>query len=113
MYFNFSPLEPSHGPENVSANEVNYTTFQITWAALPKEVANGIIKIYQVSLFLNESCTSAQSDLYSTFNTTTTNVVLTDLSMCGKYEASVRGFTVAGPGPYSRPIVLQTLGKYK
>lgn len=111
MYLNFSPLEPSHGPENVSASEVNYTTFQITWAALPKEVANGIITIYQVRLFLNESCTLAQSDLYTTFNTTTTDVVLTDLSMFGKYEVSVRGFTVAGPGPYSRPIVLQTLGE--
>ena len=95
----------------MSANEVNYTTFQITWAALPKEVANGIIKIYQVRLFLKEDCSSVQSQLNSTFNTTTTDLVLTDISMCGKYGVSVRGYTVAGSGPYSKPVVLQTLGK--
>lgn len=102
---------PSHGPENVSSTEVNYTTFEITWAALPKKVAHGIIKMYQVRLFLKENCTSSQSELYSRFNTTTTDMVLSGLSICAKYEVSIRGYTVVGPGPYSRPIVLQTLGE--
>jgi len=102
---------PSHGPENVSSTEVNYTTFEITWATLPEKVAHGVIRMYQVRLFLKENCTSAQEKLYSRLNTTTTNVVLSGLSICAKYEVSVRGYTAVGPGPYSRPTMLQTLGE--
>ena len=95
----------------MSSTEVNYTTFGITWAALSEKVARGIIKMYQVRLFLKENCTSAQSELYSKFNTTTTNMVLSGLSICAKHEVSIRGYTAVGPGPYSRAIILQTLGK--
>lgn len=102
---------PSHGPENVSSTEVNGTTFEITWAALPERVAHGVIKTYQVRLVLKENCTSAQSELYSRFNTTSTSMVLSGLSICARYEVSIRGYTVVGPGPYSRPIVLQTFGE--
>ena len=109
LIFSLFIIEPSHGPENVSAKEVNYTTFQITWDAIPKEVANGIIITYQVRPVLKENCTLTQSA--STFNTTTTSVVLTGVSMCAEYEVSVRGYTAVGPGPYSRPVVLQTLGE--
>ena len=90
---------------------MNYTTFRITWAALSEKVAHGVIKMYQVRLFLTENCTLVQSGLYSRFNTTTTNMVLSGLSICAKYEVSVRGYTAVGPGPYSRAIILQTLGK--
>ena len=102
---------PSRGPENVSSTEVNGTAFVITWAALSGKVAHGVIRMYQVRLFLKENCTSAQSELYSRFNTTATDMVLTGLSICAWYEVSIRGFTVVGPGPYSRPIVLQTFGE--
>ena len=67
--------------------------------------------MYQVRLFLMENCTLAQSELYSRFNTTTTNMVLSGLSICAKYEVSIRGYTAVGPGPYSGAITLQTLGK--
>jgi len=109
--FIFSLLVPSHGPENVSSTEVNSTTFEITWAALSERVAHGVIKMYQVRLFLKENCTLAQSELYSRFNTTSTNMALRGLSICAKYEVSIRGYTVVGPGPYSRPIVLHTFGE--
>jgi len=102
---------PSHWPENVSSAEVNSTTFDVTWAALPERLAHGVVKMYEVRLVLKENCTSSQSELYSRFNTTTTNMVLSGLSICARYEVSVRGFTVVGPGPYSRPTVLQTFGE--
>lgn len=90
---------------------LNYTTFQISWDGLSEEVANGFIKMYQVRLVINASCTLVQPVLYLTFNTTTTDVVLSSLSLCTRYEVSVRGFTAVGPGPYSKPIMLQTLGE--
>ena len=106
----FPLLVPSRGPENVSSTEVNSTTNKITWAGLPKKVANGIIKVYEARLKVQESCMEVQS-VFQSINTTITDVFLTGLWMCAKYEVSVRGYTVAGPGPYSKSIVVQTLGK--
>ena len=103
--------EPSRGPEGLSSVELNSTTNNITWIGLPKEVANGIITTYQVKVFSKENCTVDQSAVYVTFNTTATTVLLTGLSLCEKYEVSVRGFTLVGPGPYSKPIVVEKLCK--
>ncbi|XP_066015799.1 hemicentin-1-like [Pocillopora verrucosa] len=99
--------EPSRGAENVSSSEVNYTTNRITWAELPKETANGVIKLYEVRLELKESCSRVDFTFYA-MNTTKTSVLLTGIWMCAKYEVSVRGYTVAGPGPFSKAIVVQT-----
>lgn len=107
----FSPSEPSRGPENVTFVEMNYTTIQISWAGLSEEVANGIIIMFEVRLILKESCIPVQPVFYSTFNTTTTDVFLSSLLVCTQYQVSVRGFTAVGPGPYSKPVVLRTLGE--
>ena len=106
-----SLTEPSRAPENLSSTEVNSTTNKITWVGLPREVANGIIRMYEVRLSVLENCAQTQPSFYSTINTSSTYVFLTGLSLCAKYEVSVRGYTVAGPGPFSRPIMVQTLGK--
>lgn len=104
-------LEPSRAPENVSSIKVEYTKYQITWDALTREVANGLIKMYQVRLTLKESCTSVDASFNSTYNTTKTEMLFSSLSICTSYEVSVRAFTEAGPGPYSKPLVIQTLGE--
>lgn len=103
---------PSRGPENVSSREVNYTTNKITWIALPKETANGFIELYEVHLELKESCLKVDSTFHA-MNTTKSSVLLTGLWMCAKYDVSVRGYTVAGPGPFSKAIVVQTKGSFK
>lgn len=36
--------------------------------------------------------------------------VLENLATCAKYTTSVRGYTSAGPGPYSTPYVFYTSG---
>ena len=106
-YLCFPLIEPSRGAENVSFSEVNYTTNRITWAELPKEAANGVIKLYEVRLELKESCLKVDFTFHA-MNTTKTSELLTGFWMCAKYEVSVRGYTVAGPGPYSKAIVVQT-----
>ena len=103
--------EPSRGPEGLSSVELNSTTNNITWVGLPKEVANGFITTYQVKVVSKENCIVDQSAVYLTSNTTATSVLLTRLSQCGNYEVSVRAYTVAGPGPYSKPIVVEKLCK--
>jgi len=107
-----SPLVPSRGPENVSTTEVNYTTFRIAWIALPIEASNGNIKMYQIKLILNKTCTAAQSPTYLMLNTTTREVLLSSLSICTRYDLAVRAYTMAGPGPYSKSIAFQTLGEW-
>ena len=107
--FSLSLLEPSRGPKNVLSIEIERTEYQLSWNGLPREVANGFIKIYQVRLLLKESC-SVDTSFNSTFNTTKTEMLLSSLSICSRYEVSVRAFTAAGPGPYSEPLVIQTLG---
>ena len=101
---------PSRGPENVSTTEVNYTTFRIAWIALPKQASNGNIRMYQVKLISNKTCTVAESPTYVTLNTITREVLLSSLSICTRYDLAVRAYTMAGPGPYSKSIVFQTLG---
>ena len=47
-----------------------------------------------------------------TLNTTTTFVVLYDLSLCSQYHVSVRAYTKAGAGPYGQPVVLESSSEY-
>ena len=64
-------------------------------------------KLYEVRLELKESCSRVDFTFYA-MNTTKTSVLLTGFWMCAKYEVSVRGYTMAGPGPFSKAIVIQT-----
>ena len=106
-------IEPSRGPEEVrvSSSAVNSSRINVTWLGLPREVAYGKIIRYEVRLAVLENCRESQSAYHSAINTTTTYVHVTGLSLCAKYEVSVRGYTAAGPGPYSGPAMVQTLGK--
>ena len=80
-------------------------------AALPKETAFGNIIMYQVRLLPNTTCTMTGFIAHVTLNTSTTEVLLSNLSMCTVYGVAVRAYTIVGPGPYSKPIVVQTLGE--
>ena len=48
---------------------------------------------------------------YATLNTSTTEVLLSNLLTCTAYEVAVRAYTIVGAGPYSKPIFVQTLGE--
>ncbi|XP_022783170.1 uncharacterized protein LOC111323973 [Stylophora pistillata] len=95
--------KPSCGPEAVSSSAVNSSEMNVTWLGLPREVAHSDIIRYEVRLSVLENWKGIQSAYHSTINTSTTYVLVSGLAWCAKYEVSVRGYTVAGPGPYSRP----------
>ena len=109
--FFFYQIEPSRGPADISSSAVSSEKFNVTWLGLLRDVAYGIIINYEVRLSVVENCTEIKSFYDSTINTTTTYVIVTGLSLCAKYEVSVRGYTAEGPGPYSNPVMVQTLGK--
>ncbi len=103
-------LEPSVGPADVLFSKVNETTFNISWAALTREKSNGKVTLYDVKEeLLCQGKGQKTSPISSrTVNTTTTFVVLYDLLLCSRYNVSVRAYTKEGPGPYSRPVELET-----
>lgn len=107
------PIEPGFGPDNVSVSKVNETTFNISWALLPRDKSYGEVILYDVKgVLLSRGKRQKRSPINSrTFNTTTTFVVLYNLPLCSRYNVSVRAYTKAGPGPYSPPEELETSSK--
>ena len=103
-------LGPSVGPANVSFVSYNKTTFNISWAPLTREKSYGRVILYDVKqeLLSRRKRRKRSPSNSRTFNTTATFVVLYDLSLCSRYNVSVRAYTSAGPGPYTQPRVLET-----
>ena len=114
LLFTFLLLGPSVGPANVSFVSYNKTTFNISWAPLTRERSYGKVILYDVKeKLLSRGKRHKRSPGSSrTFNTTATFVVLYDLPLCSQYNVSVRAYTKAGPGPYTRPRVLETSSEY-
>ena len=108
VYFYFL-LEPSFGPDNVLYSQVNKTAFNISWAPLPREKSYGKVILYNVNPeLLSRLKRQKRSANSGTINTTETFVVLYGLQLCSKYNVSVQAYTIAGPGPYSQAIELET-----
>ncbi|PFX15296.1 Tyrosine-protein phosphatase Lar [Stylophora pistillata] len=101
---------PSVGPKLASPSQVNKTTFNISWEPLPRGKSYGNVIRYEVkAIFLKKGNLRKRSVIDSpSVNTSDTFVVLYDLELCSTYNASVRAYTGAGPGPYGVPLELET-----
>ena len=91
---------PSAPPTNVRAEMVNKTSAHLSWAPPPPQHRNGILKGYQIHVKGNGS--AFHSNI--TLNATTTNYVLTNLSLNEEYSVRTVAFTNIGLGPFSPPI---------
>ena len=113
MLFAFPSKEPSVGPDSISFSELNKTTYNISWAPLTREKSHGKVILYEVKQEPLSSGRRRKRSLISsrTLNTTETFAVVFDL-FCFQYHVSVRAYTIAGPGPYSQPWVLETSSEY-
>ena len=98
---------PVSSPREVSVSLITSSSFVLTWLPPIEEDVNGVITGYSVSLVVNET----QETL--TYNTTATNITLTQLHPFYIHHCSVTCITIAS-GPYSDPIDVQTSedGKY-
>ncbi|KAM7435782.1 Protein sidekick-1 [Porites harrisoni] len=101
---------PSFGPDTFFTTELNETTFNISWAPLPKEKSNGIVVLYEANAELVATRGRSRRSVASSkgVNTTKTFAVLYDFLTCSQYSISVRAFTAVGPGPYGPATQLQT-----
>ena len=109
---------PWASPTNVSVTLLNTTTIDVSWRPIPDDKINCDITKYEVNLTLNETRCNDEI-LMNTSNVVhdvvarNTHVVLQRLSLrgCSVYGISVRGYTMAGPGPYSNTVNITTRGK--
>ena len=90
---------PSAPPTNLRAEMVNQSSAHLSWAPPPPQHRNGILKGYQIHVKGNGSAFHYNL----TLNATTTNYVLTNLSMNEEYSVRAVAFTTIGLGPFSPP----------
>ena len=90
---------PSAPPTNIRAEMINKTSAGLSWAPPPPQHRNGILKGYQIHVKGNGS--AFHSNI--TLNATTTNFVLTNLSLNEEYSVRAVAFTTIGLGPFSPP----------
>ena len=100
--------EPSVAPNDVSFSALNQPTFNISWSPLARKESYGKVISYEVkaSLVSSRSRLKRSPANSKTVNTLLTFVILYDITPC--YNVSVRAYTRAGPGPYSRPLPLES-----
>ena len=97
---------PTTAPVDIQITNIG-TGFKVEWNELPLASRNGEIMLYEVSLTLvsngsNDSVTNL------TYNSTNTEIGLTNLTVSTLYSVKVRAMTSAGYGPYSEPLEVLT-----
>ena len=104
---------PSEGPKGVSFQEVNQTTYNISWDPLARERRNGIIIAYELKR--EKASTEARSKPYigdTTYRNSTNNFALvTGFEPGCNYVISVRAFTSTGGGPFGEKKTLKISSK--
>lgn len=99
--------EPSVAPNDVSFSRLNQTTFNVSWSPLTRKASYSKVISYEIKASLvafrkQKRRTPGNS---KTISSTRAFVILYDIQPC--YGVSVRAYTVAGPGPYSRSLSLE------
>jgi roundabout axon guidance receptor 2 len=93
---------PSAPPGNLHADMLNATSAVLKWSPPPPQHRNGVLLGYQIHVKGNGS--AFHSNL--TLNATTTQYVLTNLSLNQEYSLRSVAFTKIGLGPFSPPAAL-------
>ena len=93
------PLAAPSSPINLTFPPGGVLNDSITLTWLPPQHPNGVVRLYHLRLL--------SSGVSFFVNTTTTTIVLSDLTPGTQYNFSVRAFTVAF-GPFSVPLLIHT-----
>ena len=104
---------PSEGPKGISFDEVNQTTYKISWAPLAREKRNGIIIGHEIKH--EKASTEARSKSSfgdTTYSNSANSVALVSGFQPGcNYSISVRAFTSVGGGPFGEKKTLKISSK--
>ncbi|XP_058838004.1 roundabout homolog 2-like [Topomyia yanbarensis] len=94
---------PSAAPGNVQTGMFNLTAGWVRWTPPPKESLNGVLQGYKIQVKAgNISKLLAQM----TLNSTTTTVMLNNMTTGSSYGIRVVAYNRVGLGPYSKPVHL-------
>ena len=106
---------PSEGPNGLSFQEVNQTTYNISWDPLAREYSNGIIIGHEIKR--EKASTEARSKPSigdTTYSNSANNfkfALVTGFQPGCIYRISVRAFTSAGGGPFGENKTLKISSK--
>ena len=92
---------PSAPPDSVNAGVFNDTAGWVRWSPPPPQHHNGVIIGYKIQIRGSIVRTL-------TMNSSTTSVLISNLTSGGSYNARIAALTRVGPGPYSPQVPLLT-----
>lgn len=103
-------------PQNIRAEAKNQTVLLIMWEPPPSDACNGILIGYHVGYLPIDDTQNLSMAIYSRYIVKTINinslygeeVVINGLTPYTMYSVIVQAFNSKGPGPYSKPITIQT-----
>ena len=92
---------PGGPPENFTVEVISSTQIQLTWQPPARDVQNGPIRLFTVSV--------SEVQTNTTYSHTSENFTLQLESLHPFYEyvCLVAAFTI-GPGPYTSPLIVRT-----
>ncbi|XP_055622684.1 uncharacterized protein LOC129766199 [Toxorhynchites rutilus septentrionalis] len=94
---------PSAAPINIQTGMLNVTAGWVRWSPPTKDQLNGVLQGYKIQVKAgNISKLLAQM----TLNSTTTSVLLNNLTTGSSYSIRVATFNRVGLGPFSKPVHL-------
>ena len=96
LCFFLSPA-PAAAPQNPSSTTLNSTAIQVQWEVVPEIDRNGIITNYEVRV----DPAQFQSVRYENVSGSDLVLVVDELEEFVEYNFTIRGYTSAGPGPFS------------
>ena len=116
MLFSYSFLTaPSEGPKGLSFQEVNQTTYNISWDPLARDKRNGIIIGHEIKREKASTKASSKPSIGDTPYSNSTNncnfALVTGFQPGCNYSISVRAFTSAGGGPFGEKKTLKISSK--
>uniref|UniRef100_A0A6P8I6N2 protein-tyrosine-phosphatase n=1 Tax=Actinia tenebrosa TaxID=6105 RepID=A0A6P8I6N2_ACTTE len=106
---NIQECKPSSAPANIKVIKIENGKYNVSWEETPRELNNSKIITYEINWSslarrMRRSTVASRAANASESTYTLVNISLTDNM---KYNITVRGYTIAGPGPFSDPIVLE------
>ncbi|XP_021709627.1 protein sax-3 isoform X2 [Aedes aegypti] len=94
---------PTAAPVNIQTGMLNLTAGWVKWSPPPAEHQNGVLLGYKIQVKAGNSSKTLAS---MTLNSTTTSVMLNNLTTGATYRAQIVAFNRVGAGPYSKPAYL-------
>lgn len=100
LLFHSSIPVPSHPPPIVMAHSTSYSSIKVTWQAIPKEQALGVIRVYFVRVV------DAEIESFNCGSLLTNTI--SGLEKSKMYKVQVAGYTSKGLGNFSREVKVVT-----